>query len=364
MPMKVGNIELYMGPKELGGPDDLKDAIISFISKAKPRKRLNVAVQELDNMQIAQALMDVRDKKAVVRLVLEGDYLSVERAMPNPLKFISKNDLYKYKNEMNRHLFCGILRSNINVKTDYNSSIFHQKFIVRGTDALLTGSTNFTYTGVTQNLNHLVIIKDKKIAKIYNSEFSEIMQGHFGKLNEGHDPVPPEKSVSDVPVKVLFAPDHNPEMEIMKQMLKAKHSIEFAIFTFSESSGIDDTMKALANNGIKVRGVFDGSMGNHVWAATHELKKNKVEVFLAYKGNYQAGTLNKLHHKMMVIDNQVVILGSFNYTGPANKLNDENIIILGDLETKKAATIKKQKKLAGYAQQEIERIIQAFGKKM
>ena len=29
----------------------------------------------------------------------------------------------------------------------------------------------------------------------------------------------------------------------------------------------------------------------------------------------------------MVIDNQLIIGGSFNYTGPANRLNDENIFI-------------------------------------
>ena len=48
--------------------------------------------------------------------------------------------------------------------------------------------------------------------------------------------------VSSVSVRVLFAPDHNPEMEIMKQMLKARERIDFAIFTFPKSSGIDDTM--------------------------------------------------------------------------------------------------------------------------
>jgi hypothetical protein len=31
-------------------------------------------------------------------------------------------------------------------------------------------------------------------------------------------------------------------MEIMKQMLKAKDRIDFAMFTFAQSSGIDDTI--------------------------------------------------------------------------------------------------------------------------
>jgi phosphatidylserine/phosphatidylglycerophosphate/cardiolipin synthase-like enzyme len=33
-----------------------------------------------------------------------------------------------------------------------------------------------------------------------------------------------------------------------------------------------------------------------------------------------------------VIDERLVIAGSFNYTGPADTLNDENILVFGNLE--------------------------------
>ncbi len=68
--------------------------------------------------------------------------------------------------------------------------------------------------------------------------------------------------VAGVMIKIHFAPDHSPEMEIMKQILKAKKSMDFAMFTFSCSSGIDDTLIALARSGIKVRSILDGSQGN------------------------------------------------------------------------------------------------------
>ncbi len=74
------------------------------------------------------------------------------------------------------------------------------------------------------------------------------------------------------------------------------------------------------------------------------------------------GKLRKLHHKLMVIDGQVVVAGSFNYTGPANRLNDENIIILGDLESSDHASIAAQKKLAAYALKELDRIRKTYGK--
>jgi phosphatidylserine/phosphatidylglycerophosphate/cardiolipin synthase-like enzyme len=63
----------------------------------------------------------------------------------------------------------------------------------------------------------------------------------------------------------------------------------------------------------------------------------------------------------MVIDRQLVIGGSFNYTGPANRLNDENILILGDLDTSDPATKQRQQQLADYALAEIDRIITNFG---
>ena len=348
MPIKIGNIELYMGPREVGGPDDLRKVIVDFIDGAT--KRLDIAVQELDCLDIAKAVIRARQRKICVRLVLEGNYLTVKKAIANP--FESKGE-----NETNRLIHDAILRSAINVKSDFNPKIFHQKFIIRDGNDLLTGSTNFTDTGTSTNLNHIVLIHDAKVASIYSKEFREIMQGHFGKLNEGHDPTPDKVSVSEIPMRILFAPDHSPEMEIMKQMLKASRRIDFAIFTFAQSSGIDDTMITLKNAGIKIRGALDGKQANQDWAATHPIQQAGVELYYVPKQE----ALRKLHHKLMVIDEQVVIVGSFNYTGPANRFNDENIIILGDLKSTNTSSISKQKRLSSYALNEIDRIINKYG---
>ncbi len=74
------------------------------------------------------------------------------------------------------------------------------------------------------------------------------------------------------------------------------------------------------------------------------------------------GNLGKLHHKLMVIDEQVVVAGSFNHTGLANRPNDENIIVLGDLQSTDRASVKAQRQLGKYALDEIDRIISEFGR--
>ncbi len=204
---------------------------------------------------------------------------------------------------------------------------------------------------------------DAKLARIYTREFSEIQQGHFGKRNEGHDAAPPEIDVSGLRVKALFSPDHNPEMEIMKQIAKARKRVDFAIFTFSQSSGIDDQLVLARQAGITVRGALFRSQANQSWSAKETLRNANVDLFVVPRDNCQP-PVRKLHHKLMVIDEQLVICGSFNYTGPANRLNDENILILGDLDTQDAAVRQRQQEMAGYAFQEIERIIGQFGARL
>ena len=65
MSQKIGNnIELFMGPKEVGAPDDLKQTVIDFIDGTQ--KYLDIAIQELDSMEIAKAIIRARQRKVVV----------------------------------------------------------------------------------------------------------------------------------------------------------------------------------------------------------------------------------------------------------------------------------------------------------
>ena len=105
-------------------------------------------------------------------------------------------------------------------------------------NSVLTGSTNFTTTGVTKNLNYVVIVDDAEVANAYKSEFAEIQLGDFGRNSIGRDEKPREARVSGMRVKPLFAPDHSPEMEIMKQILKAKTGLVCSLSVAKPSSSL------------------------------------------------------------------------------------------------------------------------------
>ena len=82
MPIDIGLLKLYMGPRELGASDDLLEVIVDFIDGAEAT--LDVAVQELESFPITEAIIRARQRGVVVKVVLESDYLSVTRAANEP----------------------------------------------------------------------------------------------------------------------------------------------------------------------------------------------------------------------------------------------------------------------------------------
>jgi phosphatidylserine/phosphatidylglycerophosphate/cardiolipin synthase-like enzyme len=357
----IGSVELYAGPTVLGAPDDLESVILDFIGDA--RKTLSIAVQEIDSRAVAQAIIEAKARGVRTRIILEGDYLVEPRALADPWS-PAVGGL-----EENRTIYAALLRAGIDLITDLNPAIFHQKFVVRdeGLDscAVLTGSTNFTLTDlgkndgadpevVGNNLNHVVILRGRTATGQYLAEFERLRSGTFGDLHERHEERPVEFRLGQMRVKPLFAPQHGPEMEIMKQMLKSAERIDFAMFTFSQSSGIDDTMYRLVGPTLSIRGALDRGQGVQGWAATQPLKARGVQLY----ANAPGSGVRKIHHKLMVIDERLIIVGSFNYTEPATLFNDENIVVIGDLEEPDGSVGDvNQRKLAAFALAEIDRIV-------
>ena len=370
-----GKIEAFVGPSELGAADDLEAVIVDFIAGAK--ESLDIAVQELDSEPIAQAILDARFRDVSVRMVLEQDYLlTAKLPVVRPRhgedietarrRVVWGEEPGERSLEPNRRILAALLRCNVDVKADFNPAIFHQKFVIRDyrgrakpRSAILSGSANFTVTDCHRNLNHVVLFNDPRICKEYMREFESIRAGSFGRALHGD--VPSAFNLQGVPVKVLFAPDHTPELEIMKQILKAQTQVDFAIFTFSGSSGIDDAMVALAAAGRSISGAMDPGQGAQAWAATHDLDKAEIKLFFPKRDP----GFGKLHHKLMVIDETTTIAGSFNYTAPANDYNDENIFVMGspyvDLPRRDGGPVDPAAcaDLAGFFRTEIARIERA-----
>ena len=95
-------------------------------------------------------------------------------------------------------------------------------------------------------------------------------------------------------------------------------------FSFT-SDVIGETMIEKFKEGITVEGVFEkrGSGSEH-----SEFTKMLIEGVPVIKDHNR----NVMHHKVIIIDDRIVITGSFNFSKNANRSNDENIVIIDSPE--------------------------------
>jgi len=217
-----GKIEAYLGPVGLGGADDLEAVIVAFIAGAK--ESLDIAVQEIDSRPIAQAILDARWRGVRVHIFLEQDYIRSDligsppkpptpRAGETAEQALLRVQWLKDETDLaaNREILAALLRSDVEVKGDYNPKIFHQKFILRDyagtarpTSALLSGSANFTWTDTHVNLNNVVIFRNAHVCRQYMGEVAQLRQGSLGRGM--HGAVPATYDLAGVPVRARAGP--------------------------------------------------------------------------------------------------------------------------------------------------------------
>lgn len=85
-------------------------------------------------------------------------------------------------------------------------------------------------------------------------------------------------------------------------------------------------MLAQAEAGVTVRGVFETVGADTEFSyfpVMREAGLPSLEVRLD-------GNSYMMHHKVIILDRETVIFGSFNFSDSANRQNDENIVIMHD----------------------------------
>ena len=76
--------------------------------------------------------------------------------------------------------------------------------------------------------------------------------------------------------------------------------------------------------GVKITAVLDKSNRTQKYSAATFLKNMEIPVFIDDQHAIA-------HNKIMIIDNRVVITGSFNFSRAAEDKNAENLLIMDDL---------------------------------
>ena len=362
------------------GGDNLEAVIIDGITSAK--STIDLAVQELNLPQVAQALVKSHRSGVRVRIILDNNYSralsSLQQTEINRLK---KRDRLKYdeflalvdlnndrridETEIARRDALFILdRAGITIIDDTadgskGSGLMHHKFMVVDDRTVITGSANFTSSGIfgdasnldtRGNVNHLLRIDNSEVADLFTEEFEYMwgnsgINGKFGLNKPWRTPV--TVTWENTNLTLQFSPTSaskdwhlSTNGSIDTIIADAEQSINLALFVFS-TQAIANTLQQKQEQGVQINGVFDRGFAFRYYSEVLDLlgvtgyyrcqtetNNNPWTKPLETIGIPNISSGDKLHHKFALVDRQTVITGSQNWSTAANNQNDEALLVI------------------------------------
>jgi len=294
---RLGEAEVWFSrPQEfdgryVGGPDE---ALVRAIDAAQCC--VDAAVYDFDLLSVARALLRANSRGATVRIVMDSDNTNNEAI--------------------------GLLRAEgIPVVGDEREALMHDKFVVVDHRDLWAGSMNLTVNDAYRNDNNFLHLHSQALAEIFTAEFEEMFVGKlFGAASpRGAPAAPVDTGVGSV--QALFAPEDQVARHVVELIRRARKSIHFLAFSFT-STQITDALLERVAGGVAVSGVME----------TTQAKSNSTTQWNALRQGGAAVYLDanprNMHHKVIVIDGEIVITGSYNFTESAENKNDEDLLIV------------------------------------
>lgn len=128
-------------------------------------------------------------------------------------------------------------------------------------------------------------------------------------------------------IEVYFSPNGGAAHAIIEKLDGAKKSIDVAMYAFTSRELAWALIRA-HEKGINVRVLLDGDFIKDKYSKHNFLSKRGINVRIDKSHLLQSGeSKGRMHHKFAIIDNKILITGSYNWTASAEKRNDENLLI-------------------------------------
>lgn len=200
-------------------------------------------------------------------------------------------------------------------------SYMHHKFIVIDQRYVWTGSYNTTYNGAYKNNNNVILLDSIRLADNFTQEFRELfLKVEDGKPSGAVAASPKVKLSDGTQISIYFSPKNNTVSPLLKEIRSAKKSIHFMAFSFTHDA-LGDAMRDRFKSDIEVQGVFEKRQIDERYTEYNVMKDAGLQVV-------QDKNRGAMHHKVIVIDGETVITGSYNFSKNAETRNRENLLII------------------------------------
>ncbi len=262
------------------------------------RESVRVAIYSLSLPEIGNALIDAAKRGVSVELVMESqnmDSTAVE----------------------------DLVAAGIPIAGDGNDGLMHDKFVIIDSTVVWTGSMNLTSTSVCEDLNNFVRMDASEIAGMYAKEFDEMFNNHRFGMDSPWGGDTENLSIDGHRAEILFAPEDHVAERIVGLLADSSQSVDMLAYSFTLDA-LAKTLVTLSGRGVTIRGVMDEEqVYNNIGTEYDRMRQAGLDFHLD-------SAPAAMHEKVIIIDSNIVILGSFNFTRSADEKNDENILILYD----------------------------------
>ena len=308
IPMRIGYgvsgpwFELYFTDptnaakkQESGGPDG---PLVTSLDSA--RVAIDMAAYSLNLKDVESSLLHAQQRGVQVRIVMESG--NMKATAPTEL-----------------------IAAGISIIGDQLSSLMHDKFVVIDRTEVWTGSMNFTETGTYSDNNNLLHIRSPEMAEDYETEFNQMfVEKKFGSKLVSETPHP-SLTLDSTPLNIYFSPADHIQTSLLPLINNAQTSICFLAYSFT-SDPLGQAIRQRAAAGVKVSGVVEeDQVKSNVGTEYDAFRQAGLDV-------HMDGNPGLMHHKVFIIDNQIVVTGSYNFTASAEKSNEENLLVINNPE--------------------------------
>jgi phosphatidylserine/phosphatidylglycerophosphate/cardiolipin synthase-like enzyme len=210
--------------------------------------------------------------------------------------------------------------------------LMHDKFLVRDGAKVWTGSANFTPGGLGLQDNNCLVIESAELASAYAATFEELLAQHHQHASKATAQAPRSITVHGTSVTPFFTPAAGEGIEsTVIQALGQAHNVRLIAFLVSDQ-GMLDALARFQPAGMDIRGVFDpGGMADAMRYKKGDLASfwfTKDPRFVAAPSHaYHPGENDFMHNKVLIIDDHLVVTGSYNFSENA-EANDENVLLI------------------------------------
>jgi phosphatidylserine/phosphatidylglycerophosphate/cardiolipin synthase-like enzyme len=316
----MDGLEVYFQSKRARFNAQLASRLVEFIEATE--ESLDCAIYDLRHPAVLDALVKIANNGKQLRIAFDtsGERSGGLMADPKP------NGTRKALQD----------KGLINLATPVHNGrhLMHDKFLVRDGHYVWTGSANFTVGGLELQDNNCLIATSPELATLYTATFEEMLSPSHQHTSSVSRQVPTSVKVGQAVLTPTFSPaeGENLEQSIIAALTKA-HKVRVLAFLISDQGILDALASCAQNPNVDIGGVYDPSGMDDVMRYRHNDTSsfwfmNDPRFVAAPSHSFNPRREQDfMHNKLLVIDDSLVITGSYNFSENA-EANDENLIFI------------------------------------